>query len=40
MLGILLKHKKDLPALLSRIEQFDKNYINLQQNQSLYSLLV
>ena len=40
MLGILLKHKKDLPALLSRIEQFDQNYINLQQNQSLYSLLV
>lgn len=39
MLGILLKHKRS-PALLSRIEQFDQNYINLQQNQSLYSLLV
>jgi threonine dehydratase len=40
MLGILLKQKNDLPALLSRIEQFDQGYINLQQNQSLYSLLV
>lgn len=40
MLGILLKQKNDLPALLSRIEQFDQGYINLQQSQSLYSLLV
>ncbi|OTN77052.1 threonine dehydratase [Enterococcus sp. 8G7_MSG3316] len=40
MLGILLKRKSDLDALLTRIAAFDAQYINLQNNQSLYSLLV
>lgn len=40
MLGILLKRKSDLEALLARIDAFDDQYINLQNNQSLYSLLV
>ncbi len=40
MLGILLKRTSDLDALLARIAAFDAQYINLQNNQSLYSLLV
>ncbi|MGM0213019.1 threonine ammonia-lyase IlvA [Enterococcus sp. AZ109] len=40
ILGILLKRKEDLPALLKNIEQFDPNYIDLSENQTLYGLLV
>ena len=40
MLGILLKRKDDLPALLKNIKQFDPNYIDLSENQTLYGLLV
>lgn len=40
LIGILLKHKTDLSELLSRIQLFDPTYIDLSQNQSLYTLLV
>ncbi|EOH90011.1 threonine ammonia-lyase IlvA [Enterococcus pallens] len=40
MLGILLKRKEDLPALLENLKQFDPNYIDLSENQTLYGLLV
>ncbi len=40
MLGILLKRKEDLPALLKNLKQFDPNYIDLSENQTLYGLLV
>lgn len=40
VLGVLLKETADLTALLTRLEQFDPTYINLQAAPSLYSLLV
>ncbi|GCF94463.1 L-threonine dehydratase [Enterococcus florum] len=40
MLGILLKRKEDLPALLKNLKEFDPNYIDLSENQTLYGLLV
>ena len=40
LLGILLKRQEDLPPLLTRMKQFDPQYIDLRDNQSLYTLLV
>ncbi|MDH6364596.1 threonine dehydratase [Enterococcus sp. PF1-24] len=40
ILGVLLKNKADLPALLDRMATFDPKFIDLQENQSLYTLLV
>lgn len=40
VLGILLKNKEDLPQLLERMATFDPDFIDLKDNQSLYTLLV
>ncbi len=40
IIGVLLKYKRDYAALLERIQQFDPHYIDLSQNQMLYTLLV
>lgn len=40
VIGILLADKADYPSLLERLAEFDANYIDLSQNQSLYTLLV
>ena len=40
LLGILLKGQEDLPPLLARMSRFDPQYIDLRDNQSLYTLLV
>ncbi|WP_240077754.1 threonine ammonia-lyase IlvA [Enterococcus gallinarum] len=40
LLGILLKRQEDLPPLLARMSRFDPQYIDLRDNQSLYTLLV
>lgn len=40
MIGILLKYKEDLPQLLENLGQFDPDYMNLRENDSLYTLLV
>lgn len=40
MLGILLKDPADLPALLANLGEFDPEFIDLRENDSLYSLLV
>lgn len=40
VIGILLKKKEELLQLLDNLAEFDSNYINLQDNPSLYTLLV
>ena len=40
LLGIRLGQAKNLAALLQRLTTFDPNYINLQDNQALYRMLV
>ena len=40
VIGILLKKKEELLQLLDNLAKFDSNYINLQDNPSLYTLLV
>ena len=40
ILGILSKSKDDIPSLVKRIAAFDQCYIDLKENQTLYSLLV
>lgn len=40
IIGILLDDKEDYYELIERLAKFDKNYINLQENESLYTLLV
>ncbi|MHC5375213.1 threonine ammonia-lyase IlvA [Enterococcus sp. LJL120] len=40
MIGIQLRNKEDLPALLENLAGFDPKYIDLKENQMLYSLLV
>lgn len=40
VIGILLKKKEELLQLLDNLAKFDSNYINLQDNSSLYTLLV
>jgi len=40
ILGIQSKSKDDVPNLVRRIAAFDQCYIDLKENQTLYSLLV
>ena len=40
VIGILLKQKEALWQLLANLSEFDPEYINLQDNPSLYTLLV
>ncbi|WP_163654328.1 threonine ammonia-lyase IlvA [Listeria sp. PSOL-1] len=40
IIGVLLHDKHDYPALLKRIAQFDPNFIPINDNQTLYTLLV
>lgn len=40
MIGILLKRQEDLPNLLANLADFDPEYMNLRENDSLYTLLV
>ena len=40
LIGVTLADKNDYQALLSRIAEFDPNYINLHGNESLYNMLV
>lgn len=40
VLGVLSKSTIDVPSLFERIQEFDPSYINLSENQSLFTLLV
>lgn len=40
VLGVLSKSTIDVPSLFERIKKFDPSYINLSENQSLFTLLV
>lgn len=40
LVGVRLGQKKNLDQLLKRLADFDPNYINLQENQMLYRMLV
>lgn len=40
LLGVTLSDKRDYQSLLSRLEAFDPNYINLHGNETLYNMLV
>ena len=40
MLGVLSKSRDDVPSLFERIASFDPTYIDLSENQSLFTLLV
>lgn len=40
VLGVLSKSTIDVPSLFERIKEFDPSYINLSENQSLFTLLV
>ncbi|KRM77681.1 threonine ammonia-lyase IlvA [Secundilactobacillus collinoides] len=40
LIGVRLGEAKNLNQLLSRLSDFDANYINLQENQMLYRMLV
>lgn len=40
VIGIQLKNKEDLSSLLTNMAKFDPHFINLKDNQMLYSLLV
>lgn len=40
LLGIALGDKADFEAFMTRLEEFDPNYINLHENDSLYKMLV
>lgn len=40
VLGVLSKTREDVPSLFERIAEFDPTYINLSENQSLFTLLV
>ncbi len=40
VLGVLSKSKEDVPGLLKRIESFDKNFIQLKDDKSLYRLFI
>lgn len=40
LIGIALGNKEDFPAFIARLEDFDPNYINLHENDSLYKMLV
>ncbi|WP_414841530.1 threonine ammonia-lyase IlvA [Enterococcus saccharolyticus] len=40
VLGVLSKTREDVPSLFERIVEFDPTYIDLSENQSLFTLLV
>ena len=40
LIGIALGDKRDFPKFIMRLEEFDPNYINLHENDSLYKMLV
>ena len=40
VLGVLSKNKEDVPSLFERIAHFDPKFIDLSENQSLFTLLV
>ncbi|HFI0101357.1 TPA: threonine ammonia-lyase IlvA [Streptococcus suis] len=40
LIGIALGDKKDYAQFISRLEEFDPQYINLHENDSLYKMLV
>lgn len=40
LIGVLLGDKNTYPGLIERIKQFDPHYINLVDNQMLYTMLV
>ncbi|MGT2911585.1 threonine ammonia-lyase IlvA [Streptococcus cameli] len=40
LIGIALGNKEDFSQFISRLEEFDPNYINLHENDSLYQMLV
>ena len=40
IIGVLLNDKDDYDSLIERLSLFDPHYINLQKNESLYTLLV
>jgi threonine dehydratase len=40
VLGVLSKTREDVPSLFERIAEFDPAYIDLSENQSLFTLLV
>ncbi len=40
IIGVLLSHKEDYPALLERMGIFDPSFIPINDNQTLYTLLV
>lgn len=40
LIGIALGNKDDFPAFIERLKEFDANYINLHENDSLYKMLV
>ena len=40
IIGILSKNREDMPSLFERLAAFDPNYIDLSENQSLFTLLV
>lgn len=40
LVGVLLGKYENLPGLLERLEKFDPKYINVSENQTLYSFLV
>lgn len=40
LIGIALGNKDDFPDFIARLEEFDPNYINLHENDSLYKMLV
>lgn len=40
MLGVLSKESKDVPPLFDRIADFDPNYVKINENPTLFTLLV
>lgn len=40
LIGIALGDKRDFERFIDRLEEFDPNYINLHENDSLYKMLV
>ncbi|SKA13118.1 L-threonine ammonia-lyase [Pilibacter termitis] len=40
LVGILLNEKESFSTLVAKLKEFDANYIDLQQNETLYTLLI
>ncbi|HLQ40588.1 MAG TPA: threonine dehydratase, partial [Tetragenococcus sp.] len=40
VIGILSQEKTDVPPMIDRLAAFDPRYIDLKENNSLYTLLV